>query len=108
VRTTGAVVALGILFGEGDFMKSINVTTQVGDYTDADCNAANVASVVAAMHGFKAIPQHFVTPLHNRIYGAHMGPLKFGFTGTRRSRTLPVTLQLSARRTCLLTAHGAP
>src|SRR5258706_6270607 len=50
----GALVALGILFGEGDFLKSINVTTQVGDFTDADCNAANVSAVVGAMRGFNA------------------------------------------------------
>ena len=74
----GALVALGILFGEGDFLKSINVATQVGDYTDADCNAANVSSVVGAMNGFSAIPKQFLEPLHNRIYGDHMGPLKLG------------------------------
>ncbi len=74
----GALVALGILFGEGDFLKSINVATQVGDYTDADCNAANVSSVVGAMKGFSAIPKQFLEPLHNRIYGDHMGPLKLG------------------------------
>jgi hypothetical protein len=72
----GALVAIGILFGEGDFMKSLNVTTQVGDYTDADCNAANVSSVVGAMKGFSAIPKQFLEPMHNRIYGDHMGPLK--------------------------------
>jgi hypothetical protein len=76
----GALVAIGILFGEGDYLKSINIVTQVGDYADADCNAANVSSVVGAMHGFKAIPTQFVEPLHNRIYGDHMGPLKLGRT----------------------------
>src|SRR5260370_5883352 len=74
----GALVALGILFGEGDFLKSLNVTTEVGDYTDADCNAANVSSVVGAMHGFSTIPKQFIEPLHNRVYGDHMGPLKLG------------------------------
>lgn len=74
----GALVALGILFGEGDFLKSLNVTTQVGDYTDADCNAANVSAVVGAMRGFSAIPKQFIEPMHNRIYGDHMGPLKLG------------------------------
>jgi ADP-ribosylglycohydrolase len=76
----GALVALGILFGDGDYLKSINVVTQAGDYTDADCNAANVSSVVGAMRGFKAIPAQLTEPLHNRIYGDHMGPLKFGRT----------------------------
>jgi hypothetical protein len=76
----GALVALGILFGEGDYLKSLNIVTQMGDYTDADCNAANVSSVVGAMHGFKAIPAQLVEPLHNRVYGDHMGPLKLGRT----------------------------
>ncbi len=71
----GALVALGILFGEGDYLKSINVVTQVGDFTDADCNAANVSSVVGAMHDLKAIPSQFIEPLHNRVYGDHLGPL---------------------------------
>jgi hypothetical protein len=74
----GALVALGIMFGEGDFLKSLSVVTQVGDYTDADCNAANISSVVGAMHGFNTIPKQFIEPLHNRIYGDHMGPLKLG------------------------------
>ena len=76
----GALVALGILFGEGDYLKSINVVTQMGDYTDADCNAANVSSVVGAMRGLKAIPAQLIEPLHNRVYGDHMGPLKLGRT----------------------------
>jgi hypothetical protein len=76
----GALVALGILFGEGNFVKSINIATQVGDYTDADCNAANIASVVGAMRGLSAVPTQLVEPLHNRIYGDHMGPLKLGRT----------------------------
>jgi hypothetical protein len=76
----GALVALGILFGDGDYLKSMNIITHAGDYTDADCNAANVGSVIGAMRGFRAIPPQFVEPLHNRIYGDHMGPLKLGRT----------------------------
>ncbi|MGH9663075.1 MAG: ADP-ribosylglycohydrolase family protein [Bryobacteraceae bacterium] len=76
----GALVAIGILYGDGDYLKSINTVTQAGDFTDADCNAANVSSVIGAMHGFKAIPAQLVEPLHNRVYGDHMGPLKLGRT----------------------------
>jgi hypothetical protein len=32
------------------------------------------------MNGLKAIPKQFIEPLNNRIYGDHMGPLKFGRT----------------------------
>jgi hypothetical protein len=101
----GALVALGILFGDGEYLKSINVVTQTGDYTDADCNAANVSSGVGAVHGIGAIPQQFIEPLHNRIYGDHMGPLKFG-------RTIDEKIDDLARRVAdvgekNLLAHGA-
>ena len=76
----GALVAIGILFGDGNYLKSINLVTSLGDFTDADCNAANVASVVGAMRGWKAIPESLAEPLHDRIYGDHMGPLNLGRT----------------------------
>jgi ADP-ribosylglycohydrolase len=74
----GALVAIGILFGEGDYVKSINVVTQTGDFTDADCNAANVSSVIGALRGSKALPPSLTEQFHDRIQGDHMGPLKFG------------------------------
>lgn len=76
----GALVAIGLLFGDGDYLKSINVVTQAGDYTDADCNAANIASVIGAMHGLKGIPANLTAQFHDRIFGDHMGPLKLGRT----------------------------
>jgi len=103
--SNGALVALGILYGGGDFLKSVNVVTQAGDYTDADCNAANVASVVGAMHGFKAIPKQFIDPLHNRIYGDHMGPLKLGRTIDERIDDLARRVAEAGRKNLL--ANGA-
>jgi hypothetical protein len=101
----GALVALGILFGDGDYLKSINIVTQAGDYTDADCNAANVSSVVGAMQGFKAIPPQFIQPLHNRIYGDHLGPLKLGRTIDERIDDLARRVADAGIRN--LVAHGA-
>ena len=74
----GTLVAIGILFGESDYVKSINVVTQTGDFTDADCNAANVSSVIGAMRGSKGLPAKLTEQFHDRIHGDHMGPLKFG------------------------------
>jgi hypothetical protein len=101
----GALVALAILFGEGDLLKSINIVTQAGDYSDADCNAANVSSVIGAMRGFKAMPAQLVEPLHDRIYGDHLGPLKLG-------RTIDEPIDGFARRIAevgrkMLLANGA-
>ena len=101
----GALVALGILYGGGDFLKSINIVTQAGDNTDADCNAANVSSVVGAMRGLKAIPKQFVDPLHNRIYGDHMGPLKLGRTIDERIDDLARRVAEAGQKNLL--ANGA-
>ncbi len=72
----GGLVALGVWFGDGDFLKTVNIIYRAADFTDADCNAANAASVVAAMHGMRALPNHLVEPLHDRIAGAELGPVK--------------------------------
>jgi hypothetical protein len=48
----------------------------VDDLSDADCNAANSASVVAAMHGMAALPVAKVLALKDRVRGDTMDPLK--------------------------------
>jgi len=71
----GGIAAAGVWFGEGDFLKTVNLVASAADFTDADCNAANAAAVVGAMNGLKAIPQHLVAALHDRIRGEKMGPV---------------------------------
>src|SRR4030095_3689595 len=72
----GGIVAAGVWFGEGDFLKTINLIARAADFTDADCNAANAAAVVGAMHGMKALPSELVAQLHDRILGDEMGGVK--------------------------------
>jgi ADP-ribosylglycohydrolase len=73
----GALCALALLYGKGDWLESVNIITATGDFTDADCNCDVVSSVVATMRGSKTIPQAIVQQLHDRIYGTGLGPLKF-------------------------------
>ncbi len=91
----GGIAALGVWFGQGDFLRTVNIIYRAADYTDADCNAANAAAVVGAMHGMKCLPQHLVSSLHDRIAGATMGKVEL---------TPPVDETISglARRTVLL------
>ncbi len=72
----GGIVATSVWFGDGDFFKTENLAFTAADFADTDCNAANSASVVAAMHGMSALPAAEVAALNDRIYGATMGPLK--------------------------------
>jgi len=101
----GSFVATSVWFGDGDFHKTIQLATHAADFADADCNAANSASVVAAIHGTKSLPAEQVAELHDRVMGAEMGPLKL---------TPPVNESIAelARRTEKLgvdiaRAHGA-
>lgn len=71
----GGLVAASVWFSGGDFLKGLNLAFQAADFSDADCNAANVGAVIGAMHGTKALPPHLVAGLHDRIAGNNMGPL---------------------------------
>jgi hypothetical protein len=64
---------VALWFGEGDLMKSLNIAYQASDFSDADCQAANVATVLAAMHGTKIFTPGLVEPFNNRITGAKLG-----------------------------------
>jgi hypothetical protein len=70
----------------------MNIIYRAADFTDADCNAANAAAVIAAIHGMKCLPRQLVEPLHDRIAGSEMGRVKL---------TPPVDEKISglARRT---------
>ncbi len=101
----GGFVATAVWFGGGEFQKTLQLAVHAADFSDADCNAANSASVVAAMHGMKALPPERVSELHDRIMGAEMGPLKL---------TPPVDESITelARRTeklgrAIAVAHGS-
>ncbi|HEY1807041.1 MAG TPA: ADP-ribosylglycohydrolase family protein [Acidobacteriaceae bacterium] len=72
----GGIVATAVWFGGGDFTRTEDLVFSAADFADTDCNGANSASVIAAMHGMKALPAEAVAQLHDRIYGATMGPLK--------------------------------
>ena len=74
--SNGGIVAASVWFGDGDFLKTVNLADGAADFTDADCNGANAASVVAAMHGMKALPPELVSQLGDRIVGSEMGGVK--------------------------------
>ena len=74
--SNGGLTAAGLWFGRGDFWTTMNLIARAADFSDADCNGANVASVIGAMHGMKALPPALVTQFHDRIVGKGMGSVK--------------------------------
>ncbi len=74
--SNGGIVAAGLWFGGGDFWTTMNLLARAADFTDADCNGANAASVLGAMHGMKALPAKLVAQFGDRMQGTGMGSVK--------------------------------
>jgi hypothetical protein len=70
------IVAASVWFGEGDYLKTINLAYAAADFVDTDNNAAISGAVVAANKGMKALPQNLVAQLNNRVKGEYIGPVK--------------------------------
>ncbi len=60
-KINSAYVAIGLLYGKGDFTKSIDIATRCGQ--DADCNPATVGGVLGVMLGYDRIPAFWLHPL---------------------------------------------
>jgi ADP-ribosylglycohydrolase len=101
----GALVALGVLYGEGDYLKSVNIVTATDDFTDADCNGDNVGSIVGAMLGVKGIPAPLVATINDRIYGESMG--KVVYKKVVDARISDLAARIAAVGVKLLVANGA-
>jgi hypothetical protein len=53
-KLNSAYVVLGLLYGNGDVQKTMEIAARCGQ--DADCNPSSAAGVLGAMIGYKAIP----------------------------------------------------
>lgn len=63
--TNVAYVVLGILYGEGDFKKSMITAINCGD--DTDCTAGTVGSILGIMHGKAGLPADWCEYMGDKI-----------------------------------------
>jgi hypothetical protein len=71
-KLNGAYVALGLLYGKGDFAKTLEVSTRAGQ--DSDCNPSSAAGILGVMLGYQKIPD---------VWKAGIAPIadtRFSFT----------------------------
>ena len=54
VRINGAYVYMGLLYGDGDFWKTMNISMRCG--RDSDCNPSSSAGILGTILGLKGIP----------------------------------------------------
>ena len=52
-KLNGAYIVMGLLYGQGDLLRTLEIATRCGQ--DADCNPSNAAGVLGCMKGFLAL-----------------------------------------------------
>ncbi|MEU2557025.1 ADP-ribosylglycohydrolase family protein [Streptomyces sp. NPDC013313] len=83
-----AVLTAGLLYGDGDFTRTVALTVRGG--LDTDSNGATAGSVAGVMTGAAAIPARWTEPLRDTVRSA-----VFGFDGVRISALAERTVRLA-------------
>ena len=71
-RLNGAFVALGLIYGQRDFAKTLEVSTRSGQ--DSDCNPSSAAGILGVMLGYDKIPDEWKSGI------AKLADTKFSYT----------------------------
>jgi ADP-ribosylglycohydrolase len=72
-KLNGGYLVIGLLYGNGDFYKTMNFATRCGQ--DADCNPANAAGILGTILGAQGIPAKWRDPLHNTYWNKTLAGL---------------------------------
>ena len=64
-NSNAMIVAMALLYGEGDLGKSICLAVQAA--FDTDCNGATVGSIVGMMTGFQRIEERWYAPFEGKV-----------------------------------------
>ncbi len=56
-KVNAAYVVLGLLYGQGDFSKTLEISTRAGQ--DSDCNPSSAGGILGTILGYKNIPAYW-------------------------------------------------
>jgi ADP-ribosylglycohydrolase len=65
------IVAIGLLYGEGDYEKAMTRAVQI--CLDTDCNGATVGSIMGMILGAKALPKKWTSIMNDTIHTGVVG-----------------------------------
>ena len=71
-KLNAAYVVLGLLYGNGDFGRTVSIATRAGQ--DSDCNPSSAAGILGTMLGYAKIPAYWKQGL------AEVEPIDFKYT----------------------------
>jgi hypothetical protein len=94
-KINGAYVALGLLYGGGDFARTMAIATRGGQ--DSDCNPASAAGVLGVVLGYEGIPDEYKSGV------AAIADEKFSYTDYTFNTIVASTLR---RALALVEQHG--
>lgn len=60
-KINAAYVVIGLLYGKGDFTRTLEIATRTGQ--DSDCNPSSAAGILGVILGYDKIPQKWMIPL---------------------------------------------
>lgn len=80
------IVAASLLYGEGDYGKSICMSVETG--FDTDCNGATVGSILGMSNGIESIPEYWTKPINDTLYTSI-----FGIDSVKISDRVKLTLE---------------
>ena len=84
---------IGLLYGEGDFARSVCTAVNCGE--DTDCTGATLGALYGILHGANAVPQEWIAPIGRKIKTACLNLGELGYFGNQ----LPQDVDEMTRRT---------
>lgn len=85
-KMNAAFCVIGLLYGGGDFYKTIDIATRCGD--DSDCNPATAAGILGVLYGYSAIPDYWKKSIDR------CGGYKFPYTNVSLNSVYDINIKL--------------
>lgn len=84
--SNAVIVVASLLYGKGDYGKSICMSVETG--FDTDCNGATVGSILGMAFGVEHIPEYWIKPINDMLHTSI-----FGVGTVRISDRVKITMQ---------------
>lgn len=84
-KMNAALCVIGLLYGEGDFFKTLDISTRGGH--DSDCNPATAGGILGVIYGYDALPDFWKEAVNRSE------DIKFPYTDISLSTSYGITLR---------------